>query len=581
MACRRRRRSVFKRAIDNDDVDIIRKLLSHKHIDVNKLSSKNRTILCRAVSIKSHKVAEFLLSNGSKMSACKVPPLIVSVRNKDLIMTKTLISHGACVDVCYKGETPLLTAIKTGYFEMIQYLLSLEPSGPYPGHYTVYNKLTLESCSLLIKNNIRLDIPDRYGHTALYYAVKKGDLSLIQLLVGKKVTTNSNIEKIKILRRCIVTHYNIEVLKILSLDIDILDTGGTTALHYAVKAERLEAVKYLLDIGCDPKVLDEYGVSPLYYAIKRKNKTIVDEIIKFYTVEFMVTMDKRTLPLAMYYYSIDELKKLIHGIKDIELSEDYLSELLYESIKTDNPEIVSLILDLGANINKRDFYGNIPLQTSIIYQTSNVFTLLLQKGADVNAKNSDGNTILHTLAACCKFKEIKLALNLGSDINSVNINGRTPIEESCPCKKTVRALISHLVIMIKKNKELVKDPFVARNLSFINGIESYKNIMLRCENELKELINQKLVGEYSLFDFIIEKDYNVISRFVNHPKLKLLKQTAKVYKELADKNIDMSLLRYTLLEKAILTTEPYLYMLPLEIRSIICCFLSNDELENL
>ncbi|ART91456.1 ankyrin repeat gene family protein [Fowlpox virus] len=575
-----RRKSAFKRAIDEDDVDIIRKLLSYKPIDLNKPGSKNRTILCRAVSMKSHKVAEFLLSNGSKMSACKVPPLIISVRNKDLTMAKILVSYGASVDVCYKGETPLLTAIRTGYIEIIDYLLSLEPSGPYPGHDMIYDKLTLESCSLLIKNNIRLDIPDRYGHTALYYAVKKGNLSLIKLLVENKAITD-NIERIKILRRCIVTHYNIEVLKILSLDRDILGTEGTTALHYAVEAERLEAVRYLLDIGCDPKVLDEHSVSPLYYAIKRKNKIILDELIKFYTVEFMVNMDKRTLPLAMYYCSIDELKNLMHGIKDIALSEDYLSELLYESIKTNNPEIVSLILGLGANINKRDLYGNIPLQTAIIYQTDNVFNLLLQKGADVNAKNSDGNTILHTLAACCKYKKIKLVLDLGSDINSVNTNGRTPIEEACPCKKTIRTLISHLIIMIKKNKELIKDPLVIRSVSFINGIEYYKNIMLQCENELNELINQKLVRGYSLFDFVIEKDYNVIARFVNHPKLKVLKQTANVYKELADKNIGMSLTRYTLLERAVLTTEPYLHMLPLEIRSIICCFLSNNELEKL
>jgi len=60
-------------------------------------------------------------------------------------------------------------------------------------------------------------------------------------------------------------------------------------------------------------------------------------------------------------------------------------------------DIVTLLLDAGADIDNKDTLGNTPLHNAVIYYPSTQMTvdLLLSRGADVTVKNNEGSTPFH------------------------------------------------------------------------------------------------------------------------------------------------------------------------------------------
>lgn len=62
------------------------------------------------------------------------------------------------------------------------------------------------------------------------------------------------------------------------------------------------------------------------------------------------------------------------------------------AIWTNQIDAMRLLIDHGANVNKRDRYGGTPLHGAVTNKEAVI--LLINNGADVNAADNDGWTIL-------------------------------------------------------------------------------------------------------------------------------------------------------------------------------------------
>ncbi len=61
----------------------------------------------------------------------------------------------------------------------------------------------------------------------------------------------------------------------------------------------------------------------------------------------------------------------------------------------ENPEVITVLLKAGAEVNASADYGETPLMRAAEKNTNpEVITVLLKAGADVNAKNNGGKTAL-------------------------------------------------------------------------------------------------------------------------------------------------------------------------------------------
>ncbi|CAJ1002035.1 ankyrin repeat domain-containing protein [Brevibacillus aydinogluensis] len=65
-----------------------------------------------------------------------------------------------------------------------------------------------------------------------------------------------------------------------SMDPNITDEEGRTALFIAVREKNVELAKYLLSVNADPNIKDFYDDSPLELAKGYNNKDLVDLLIQ-------------------------------------------------------------------------------------------------------------------------------------------------------------------------------------------------------------------------------------------------------------------------------------------------------------
>ena len=104
------------------------------------------------------------------------------------------------------------------------------------------------------------------------------------------------------------------------------------------------------------------------------------------------------------------------------------------------PEIASMILDAGADINARNRHkfagpGNSPLSAAVYQDRRDVVRLLIERGADVNEGDNAGFTPLHLAVALGRIEAVRILLESGADANArTNMTGgkqwgnKTPLD---------------------------------------------------------------------------------------------------------------------------------------------------------
>ncbi|GAB4858526.1 Acyl-CoA-binding domain-containing protein 1 [Ancistrocladus abbreviatus] len=90
----------------------------------------------------------------------------------------------------------------------------------------------VENLLKCIENGVSVNIKDSEGRTPLHWAVDRGHLSVIELLITRKA------------------------------DVNIKDNDGQTPLHYAVVCDRESIAEYLVKHSADANIKDNDGCSP-------------------------------------------------------------------------------------------------------------------------------------------------------------------------------------------------------------------------------------------------------------------------------------------------------------------------------
>ena len=132
----------------------------------------------------------------------------------------------------------------------------------------------MEILEILLQYGGDPNAPSRhYGQTALHQAARQNNMAAVTMLLkyGADLHATDNSGRLPI--HCAAgsltarTRNNVDVLRHLAEigrpeDVRAKDASGNTPLHFAVKAECLEAVKYLLERGADMNAANDVGKTP-------------------------------------------------------------------------------------------------------------------------------------------------------------------------------------------------------------------------------------------------------------------------------------------------------------------------------
>ncbi len=100
------------------------------------------------------------------------------------------------------------------------------------------------------------------------------------------------------------------------------------------------------------------------------------------------------------------------------------------ALRTDNPTIVVLLLESGANPNARDDSGSTPLHFGVRNGNPVVSSHLLAAGSDPNAADNDGYTPLHIAHWNANARVTELLLEAGANPIAKSNDGWTPFHSA-------------------------------------------------------------------------------------------------------------------------------------------------------
>lgn len=165
-----------------------------------------------------------------------------------------------------------------------------------------------------------------------------------------------------------------------------------------------------------------FGMSPLSYALHLDAKT---SLLQKFINEINLPNERGTTPLheAVTLDEINIVKFLLLNHANVRATNNKNEEVIIDAIKHGaDIEIISLLLEYGADINVKDADGYSPLMIAVNQRNVELIKFLLQHGANINELTKDGKNVLFYAYANHASEEI-IQILLDSDID-VNLKDK-------------------------------------------------------------------------------------------------------------------------------------------------------------
>ena len=252
-----------------------------------------------------------------------------------------------------------------------------DQTGNYIISYAILHN-RLDIIKILHDLNVKLDILDADNRSILYIPIKYGYDEILEYLLQ----INSEMIGVSI--------------------IDIKDRNFRTPIHYAILNKNIFAIKKLLEKNCNLNTVDNKGYNALHYAILTRDLDIVKMILPMISnINTRTTTGETSLHLAVNLQQIDIAEYLINNGINVNY-QDYSHEFsaLHYAVSINNKHLIEILLDVSANPNIQDVFGNTPIHYVMIEESLNLIDLFINSKkiiSNLNLYNIDGKLPLHIL----------------------------------------------------------------------------------------------------------------------------------------------------------------------------------------
>lgn len=367
-------------------------------------------------------------------------------------VARVLIAAGADLDTLVEkrknllwghrqaGETPLVLATERGHTAMVELLLAsgANPDGPVQYRQTPLHRAAgegrLELVAELLDAGADVNARDESGATPLYTAAQHGHFEVAELLIARGADLNAQTTG--------------------------EFSSGETPLGTAIYYSHLDVAMALLEAGANPNLKDECGETALHIAAlngcwERARKVVDQEYPNLDSWDDEPVLD-RLYKQARDYLLVPLAKSLIaHGAR---VDAGAIAGITPLHVAADEglSRVSDLLLAHGADVNATltdvnvawtggwpfdgepslvwMLYdctgGETPLHCAVMSGEPNVVTVLLDHGADVNARTLSGETPLHRAARAGDVEIVEILLARGADVNAKDDDGETPLVEA-------------------------------------------------------------------------------------------------------------------------------------------------------
>src|SRR6266850_1976777 len=178
------------------------------------------------------------------------------------------------------------------------------------------------------------------------------------------------------------------------VDVNAAEPDGTTALHWAARADDLETTDLLIRGGANVKAANRYGVTPLSLACINGNAALIEMLLKAGADANSASPEGETA--------------------------------LMTAARTGRLDAVKVLLARGASVNARESWRG---QTALMWAAAeghpDVIRALIERGADIHARSNGGFTPFLFAAREGQIGAVRTLLDAGAGMNeSLPVNTR-------------------------------------------------------------------------------------------------------------------------------------------------------------
>jgi hypothetical protein len=330
-------------------------------------------------------------------------------KNRSLVLAKYCIQKGVDKNVLDQdGLNAYHYSVKAGYKEGMDYCiqdLKLDPNQKTGANETPL-MLACYSGSLLVFNEVfatqkgTLEAMNVDGETALFYAVKSGNLAIIEYLV----TAGANIN-----------HQN---------------TLGNTVFMLSANKDSKETYDFLKQAKPDLKLKNNKGQNIISYLMSSSSSSYNNSAKEILELNDLgASLDVKSLEgVTMAFYAMNASNmELLVRVKNSGASMDaYDSGGLRPS--TSNAEIIKFAVANGCNPNRGDTWGDSYLTKAIEDNQTDLALFLIRNGADVNWKKRGEEPLVFETVKDKNLTGLQLLIDNGAKVNTTNRRGQSLLD---------------------------------------------------------------------------------------------------------------------------------------------------------
>lgn len=209
---------------------------------------------------------------------------------------------------------------------------------------------------------------------------------------------------------------------------------GTTALHWAVRADDLQKVESLLRAGANANAVDRYGITPLNLAAVNGNTAIIRKLLDAGANPNAVDSTGETILMTASRTGTPEAIKLLvdRGAKVNAVDPEFEQTALMLAVRENHPAAVKVLIESESRLNAGTRVGPTPT-----FRLPCKGTGCGSEGVGINrggvpdrgqrAAINGGMTPLLYAARDGRIEEAKLLVGAGADVKLADPNEITPL----------------------------------------------------------------------------------------------------------------------------------------------------------
>jgi ankyrin repeat protein len=209
-------------------------------------------------------------------------------------------------------------------------------------------------------------------------------------------------------------------------DINAVDEDRYTACHFAIANDQFNALKLLVERDANLGVVD-FGGRSLLWTVARYDKT---ERMAILLLDAGAPLDGLSNGELMgLVKSVAVFNRLMaRGVNFTTLRDEYGATLChYVASNVTCEEDIRFLVNVCGNdaVHAGDSFGKTPLHCASLSENDLAVRVLVEFGADIDRRDNRGRSALTFAVTKMKSSCVDLLLALGADVDVVTINGET------------------------------------------------------------------------------------------------------------------------------------------------------------